>query len=166
MLGLIVLFDLLFVCAVSLRCISAGLCFLWVDCCCAPREHSPRMCDASTDNRAVYVQGISATALKKACRELGVERWPYCRKRQAEAEAGCAAGDDESRADTATGANSPVSSVSSSSHGSFSPARTSVGSRGDMAPPADLLDLLHRNAVLMLEAAKQPEAPQGAERRT
>jgi hypothetical protein len=113
------------------------------------------------------VQGISATALKKACRELGVERWPYCRKRQAEAEAGCAAtGDDESRADTATGANSPVSSVSSSSHGSFSPAHTGADSRGELAPPADLLDLLHRNAVLMLEAAKQPEAPHDAERRT
>ena len=100
------------------------------------------------------LQGISATALKKACRELGVERWPYCRKRQA-ADAPSASGDDESRADTATGTSSPVPSVSS--HGAVSP--SNPDGNKEMPLPADLMDLLHRNAVMVLEAAKKLENP-------
>eukprot|EP00960_Hanusia_phi_P038919 753656-Hanusia_phi.AAC.20 len=36
--------------------------------------------DRSLQEAAKHL-GISATALKKACRVLGIERWPYCRKR-------------------------------------------------------------------------------------
>ena len=105
------------------------------------------------------LQGISATALKKACRELGVERWPYCRKRQASDAPSASGDDDESRADTATGTSWPVPSVSS--YGAVSPANPN--SQGEMPLPADLMDLLHRNAVMVLEAAKKLEGPNANE---
>ena len=95
----------------------------------------------------LFEQGISATALKKACRELGVERWPYCRKRQVD---GRSTG-DESRADTSTGSNSP-----SLSNGADSPVNS--GGKDEMPPPVDLMDLLHRNAIMVLEASKKLEA--------
>ena len=77
----------------------------------------------------LYVlQGISATALKKACRELGVERWPYHRNRKA----GSVSAEEKSRANTV----SPPSP----------------------AEPMDFMDLLHRNAVMVLEAAKKLDA--------
>jgi len=97
---------------------------------------------------AAKLLGISATALKKACRELGVERWPYCRKRQADAAGGST--DEESRADTAR-SYSPVPSVSST--GATSP--SDMGNKCEMAAPTDLMDLLHRNAIMVLEAAKK-----------
>ena len=106
------------------------------------------------------MQGISATALKKACRELGVERWPYCRKRQTEGRAAAAAAadaDNASRADTARGSLSPEPSVPS--NGAPSPAGPSGSGSvsGEESLPSDLLALLHRNAVMVLEAAKQLE---------
>jgi hypothetical protein len=52
---------------------------------------------------AAKLLGISSTALKKACRELGVGRWPYCRKRQDDGGTAAEAGDAASRADTARG---------------------------------------------------------------
>lgn len=97
------------------------------------------------------LQGISATALKKACRELGVERWPYCRKRETDGRSA----DEESRADTSRcGSNSPVSNLSIST----SPADLSV--KVEKSLPADLLEMLHRNAVLVLEAARKLEVPE------
>ena len=100
--------------------------------------------------QAANVQGISATALKKACRELGVERWPYCRKRQPQ---DASASDQESRADTARGSSSPGSVLSS--NGTLSPADPS--GKSEMCPPADLMELLHRNAVMVLQAAQKLE---------
>jgi hypothetical protein len=110
---------------------------------------------------AVRLQGISSTALKKACRELGVERWPYCRKRQAEGGAASADGDSASRAETARGSSSPEPSVPS--NGAPSPAgpRCSSISNGEEQLPSHLLDLLHRNAVMVLEAAKRLEGGPG-----
>jgi hypothetical protein len=110
---------------------------------------------------AVLLQGISSTALKKACRELGVERWPYCRKRQAEGGAASADGDSASRAETARGSSSPEPSVPS--NGAPSPAgpRCSSISNGEEQLPSHLLDLLHRNAVMVLEAAKRLEGGPG-----
>lgn len=102
---------------------------------------------------AAKLLGISATALKKACRELGVERWPYCRKRTLDR--GSASSDQESRAETRTGSASPLPSPDSS-NGGVSPA--DIGAKGEMCPPSDLMDLLHRNAVMVLEAAKQLES--------
>ena len=43
-----------------------------------------------------------------------------------------------------------------SSNGGVSPA--GIGAKGEMCPPSDLMDLLHRNAVMVLEAAKQLES--------
>jgi len=77
---------------------------------------------------AAKILGISATALKKACRELGVERWPYHRNRKA----GSVSAEEKSRANTV----SPPSP----------------------AEPMDFMDLLHRNAVMVLEAAKKLDA--------
>ena len=85
--------------------------------------------------------GISSSALKKACRELGVGRWPYCRKRQRDGGAAAASDRDAaSRADTARGSTSPEPSVHSNG-----------------APIIQLLDLPNRNVVTVLEAAKQLE---------
>lgn len=98
-------------------------------------------------------QGISATALKKACRELGVERWPR-RKRQADGAGGSS--DDKRRSYASTSGNSPVPSVASNSAASPS----DEDGKGEMAPPADLMDMLHRNAILVLQAAKKLDGAQ------
>jgi hypothetical protein len=103
-----------------------------------------------TESFVVGLQGISATALKKACRELGVERWPYCRKRETDGRSA----DEESRADTSRcGSNSPVSNLSISTSPDLS---VNV----EKSFPADLMEMLHRNAVLVLEAAKKLEVPE------
>jgi hypothetical protein len=119
-----------------------------------PHARQAQACGLTLSCVHLCLQGISATALKKACRELGVERWPYCRKRRGDAAS--TSGDDESRSDTATGTSSPVPSVSSI--GAVSPADLSC--KGEMPPPSDLMDLLHRNAVMVLEAAKKLESPE------
>ena len=48
-----------------------------------PRFASHHCLDVGDDSDVIiYMQGVSSTALKKACRKLGVQRWPYRRDAQ------------------------------------------------------------------------------------
>ena len=89
----------------------------------------------SVDLLCYLSQGISATALKKACRELGVERWPR-RKRQSGEGSSCT--DDQAHSSGAA----------------------RLSDDGDTGETPDLMEVLHRNAIMVLQAAKKLDEAQ------